>query len=51
MEKIKVLIVEDDEEISFLIQNFLNGCGFCADAVYTAPADSFGHLAGNIRTA
>ncbi len=46
MEKIKVLIVEDNEEISFLIQNFLNGCGFFTNAVYTAT-DGISYLKNN----
>ncbi len=46
MDKIKILIVEDDEEISFLIQNFLNNCGFLAKAVYTAT-DGISYLKNN----
>ncbi len=46
MEKIKILIVEDNEEISFLIQSFLNGCGFLVEAVYTAT-DGISYLKNN----
>lgn len=35
MKKIKILIVEDDETTSLLLQKFLADCGFMVDAVYT----------------
>ncbi|MCK5294606.1 MAG: response regulator transcription factor [Arcobacteraceae bacterium] len=35
IEKINILIVEDDETASFLLQSFLQDCDFCVDCVYT----------------
>ncbi len=35
MEKYNILIVEDDEIASFLMSDFLKGCGFLVDCVYT----------------
>lgn len=43
LEKIKILIVEDDETASSLLQNFLYNCGFIVDAAYTTT-DGISHL-------
>ena len=34
-EKRKILIVEDDVEASFLMQNFLENCNYCVNCVET----------------